>query len=718
MFTSASASKNLWHDLLRFNYMWGTPTFETYTGSWASDTLNTAVFSGNQFNNIAIVDGTTKTAARWTWNNSNIAFSYSQWWLIGFAYAGVTTPAHTVLIESSADGSSWTTRTNVSGVAANGDPGPVLFWQPYHSGHTYMRLTITSTNGVSINLAAIQAMSPRWGNQGGGAEYELPYAWDINRRITLNATGLPVARSNGVLNIGGTSPSTAAEGIYFGTDTNLYRSAADTLKTDDTLIVGTAGTAAGSVATIDGTQTLTAKTLTNPRMNQINDTNGNQILGLIAVASAVNRFQLNNQATGGTPVLQVVGSDTDVSMSLRAAGAGKIRIQDGANTSKVVTLDVTGVTATRNWAWPDASDTYVGLTTTQTITNKTISGSSNTLSNIAISSLSITGTPDGTKFLRDDGSWQTVAGGGGGDASTNTSSSVDSEIALFSGTGGKTLKRMTGSGIVKVTSGVASTATGGTDYVAPGGALGTPSSGTLTNCTGLPVSGITASTSTALGVGSIELGHASDTTVSRAAAGRLAVEGVNVVTISSTDTLTNKTITSGKFNQLLDTNGVGIFELTPTASAVNRWGTYNAATGNAPGLYVVGDTNRDGLIVAAGTGSIQIPALKTQVIKETRVPLGTKTTTATVDASQGSIFTITLTASTACAVTVTNLAADQTIEIRFTQASGAGGGTFSISGVSWDYSGAPVMTPVAGKVDRVFLTSDGTTVFGAYNQGY
>lgn len=32
-----------------------------------------------------------------------------------------------------------------------------------------------------------------------------------------------------------------------------------------------------------------------------------------------------------------------------------------------------------------------------------------------------------------------------------------------------------------------SAATAGTDYVAPGGALGTPSSGTLTNATGLPL---------------------------------------------------------------------------------------------------------------------------------------------------------------------------------------------------------------------------------------
>jgi hypothetical protein len=69
-----------------------------------------------------------------------------------------------------------------------------------------------------------------------------------------------------------------------------------------------------------------------------------------------------------------------------------------------------------------------------------------------------TGTPTGSKFLADDGSLKVPAGTG--DASTNTSTSVDSEIALFSGTGGKTLKRATGSGVVKITSGVASVVSG------------------------------------------------------------------------------------------------------------------------------------------------------------------------------------------------------------------------------------------------------------------
>lgn len=57
-------------------------------------------------------------------------------------------------------------------------------------------------------------------------------------------------------------------------------------------------------------------------------------------------------------------------------------------------------------------------------------------------------------------------GAGTGDFSSNTASSVDGEIVLFSGTAGKTGKRATGSGIAKITSGVLGTATAGTDYVA------------------------------------------------------------------------------------------------------------------------------------------------------------------------------------------------------------------------------------------------------------
>ena len=71
---------------------------------------------------------------------------------------------------------------------------------------------------------------------------------------------------------------------------------------------------------------------------------------------------------------------------------------------------------------------------------------------------------------------------GAGDVS-GPASSVDSEIAIYNSTTGKIIKRASTTGILKGTSGVLSAATAGTDYVAPAGALGTPSSGTLTNCT-------------------------------------------------------------------------------------------------------------------------------------------------------------------------------------------------------------------------------------------
>lgn len=55
-------------------------------------------------------------------------------------------------------------------------------------------------------------------------------------------------------------------------------------------------------------------------------------------------------------------------------------------------------------------------------------------------------------------------GSGSGDVSSNTATSVDSEVALFNGTTGKSVKRATGTGLAKLTSGVLGTATSGTDY--------------------------------------------------------------------------------------------------------------------------------------------------------------------------------------------------------------------------------------------------------------
>jgi hypothetical protein len=73
------------------------------------------------------------------------------------------------------------------------------------------------------------------------------------------------------------------------------------------------------------------------------------------------------------------------------------------------------------------------------------------------------------------------------------------------------------------------------NFVYASDALGTPSSGTLTNCSGLPLSGVVDSTSEALGVGTLELGHATDTTISRTGAGDIAIEGNAVYRAGGTD---------------------------------------------------------------------------------------------------------------------------------------------------------------------------------------
>ena len=107
------------------------------------------------------------------------------------------------------------------------------------------------------------------------------------------------------------------------------------------------------------------------------------------------------------------------------------------------------------------------------------SGNTNTSFSLALP------TADGTAgqtLVTDGAGVLSFATGGAGDV-VGPASSVDSELALFNSTTGKLIKRASLTGLVKATSGVASAATAGTDFVAPSGALGTPSSGTLTNCT-------------------------------------------------------------------------------------------------------------------------------------------------------------------------------------------------------------------------------------------
>jgi len=81
---------------------------------------------------------------------------------------------------------------------------------------------------------------------------------------------------------------------------------------------------AGDV-TLAGTQTLTNKTLTAPKIGtSILDTNGNELLLLTATGSAVNELTLANASTGNGPILSATG-ETNVDINLNPKGTGVLK---------------------------------------------------------------------------------------------------------------------------------------------------------------------------------------------------------------------------------------------------------------------------------------------------------------------------------------------------------------------------------------------------------
>lgn len=203
-----------------------------------------------------------------------------------------------------------------------------------------------------------------------------------------------------------------------------------------TYTLGGTPTFPATVVTTTGTQTLTNKTLTSPTLTTprfasagyIADNSGNEQIVFTTTASAVNEIGVTNAATGNTPKIESRGGDTNVSLNLGSKGTGSVQ----ANGNPII-ASVTGIPA-------------------------------------------VTGTPTSSTYLRGDGTWTTPAAGG--DVSSNTATSVDSELALFNSTTGKSIKRATGTGIAKLTSGVLST------VAAPSGAIvGDTDAQTLTNKT-------------------------------------------------------------------------------------------------------------------------------------------------------------------------------------------------------------------------------------------
>lgn len=113
-------------------------------------------------------------------------------------------------------------------------------------------------------------------------------------------------------------------------------------------------TALGSYASLTGTETLTNKTITGGRFNQINDTNGAASIILTATASAVNQLTAVNAATGTGVALNATGSDTNISFTLSGKGTGAVILPKAEITAAKIALHSTA---------------YVQLTTSRALTD-------------------------------------------------------------------------------------------------------------------------------------------------------------------------------------------------------------------------------------------------------------------------------------------------------------------------------------------------------------
>jgi len=89
--------------------------------------------------------------------------------------------------------------------------------------------------------------------------------------------------------------------------------------------------------TLTGTQTLTNKTLTSPKIGtSLLDVNGLQLALVTATGSAVNEFTIANAAAGAGPTLSATGDESNVDINITPKGTGDVLINPPSTGSLIV----------------------------------------------------------------------------------------------------------------------------------------------------------------------------------------------------------------------------------------------------------------------------------------------------------------------------------------------------------------------------------------------
>ena len=169
---------SLTYDTFQFNAASVYETRATVGASFVSGTVETSIFKGDRFGGMTIANNVYQV--RWTWNNT-IGYKFFKTLYIANSTNG---NSFTVTIESSANGSTWTTIAT-TGAMSNwpGHSWYNYFWNN-NATQGYIRITVTP---AWVNANSMDIYSMRY-----FCSYSLDagarlYDWDYNRNVTFPA---------------------------------------------------------------------------------------------------------------------------------------------------------------------------------------------------------------------------------------------------------------------------------------------------------------------------------------------------------------------------------------------------------------------------------------------------------------------------------------------------------------------------------------------------